>query len=101
MPDVLRTRAFADWLRGLRDDRAKARISLRIDRLVIGHEGDTKSVGAGGSELRIDYGPGYRIYFTRRGDTLVILLCGGDKSSQRRDIACAKALATGLEDGKR
>lgn len=101
MPDVLRTRAFADWLRGLRDDRAKARISLRIDRLAIGHEGDTKSVGAGVSELRIDYGPGYRIYFTRRGDTLVILLCGGDKSSQRRDIACAKALATGLEDGKR
>lgn len=70
---------------------------MRIDRLVLGHEGDSKSVGGGISELRIDYGPGYRVYFTYRGKTLVILLCGGDKASQKRDIARAKALATTLE----
>ncbi|ACS40943.1 MAG: type II toxin-antitoxin system RelE/ParE family toxin [Methylobacteriaceae bacterium] len=97
MPDIIRTRTFADWLKGLRDDRAKARIALRIDRLALGHEGDSKAVGGGVSELRIDYGPGYRIYFTYRGKTLVVLLCGGDKASQKRDISRAKTLATMLD----
>lgn len=98
MPEIVRTRIFADWLRGLRDDRAKARIALRIDRLALGHEGDAKPVGAGVSELRIDYGPGYRIYFKYRGRVVVILLCGGDKSSQKRDIARAQSLAETLEE---
>ncbi|MER2250201.1 type II toxin-antitoxin system RelE/ParE family toxin [Methylorubrum podarium] len=97
MPEIVRTRVFADWLRGLRDDRAKARIAVRLDRLALGHEGNSKPVGEGVSELRIDYGPGYRIYFTYRDRTLVILLCGGDKSSQKRDIARAKSLAVTLE----
>lgn len=98
MPEIVRTRIFADWLRGLRDDRAKARIALRIDRLALGHEGDAKPVGGGISELRIDYGPGYRIYFQYRGRMVVILLCGGDKSSQKRDIARAQTLAETLEE---
>ncbi|MFJ7436175.1 type II toxin-antitoxin system RelE/ParE family toxin [Methylorubrum thiocyanatum] len=98
MPEIIRTRVFADWLRGLRDDRAKARIALRIDRLALGHEGDSKPVGGGVSELRIDYGPGYRIYFKYRDGTLVILLCGGDKSSQKRDITRALSLAATLKE---
>ncbi|WP_183438074.1 type II toxin-antitoxin system RelE/ParE family toxin [Methylobacterium sp. R2-1] len=98
MPEIVRTRFFADWLRGLRDDRAKARIALRLDRLALGHEGDSKPVGGGASELRIDYGPGYRIYFTYRERTLVILLCGGDKATQKRDIARAQSLAAALKE---
>ncbi len=77
----------------LKDHRARARIAARIDRVIEGNSGDVKAVGDGVSELRIAYGPGYRVYFTRRGSRLVILLCGGDKSSQRRDIRTAKALA--------
>ncbi|WP_027173485.1 type II toxin-antitoxin system RelE/ParE family toxin [Methylobacterium sp. 10] len=91
--DMRRTDVFDGWLRGLRDARAKARVALRLDRLAHGNAGDMKSVGEGVSELRIDYGPGYRIYFVRRGEALVILLCGGDKGSQDRDIARAKAIA--------
>ena len=82
----------------MRDERAKARINTRIYRLSLGNPGDVKAVGSGISEMRIDYGPGYRIYFTRRGQKLVILLCGGDKSSQTDDILSAKALAADLED---
>ncbi|MCJ2057344.1 type II toxin-antitoxin system RelE/ParE family toxin [Methylobacterium sp. J-048] len=93
MLTVRRTEVFAGWLKSLRDDRAKARIANRIDRLANGNFGDVKSVGAGVSELRIDYGPGYRVYFVRRGATLLLLLCGGDKSSQSRDIDRAKILA--------
>ncbi|KQT50491.1 hypothetical protein ASG52_06645 [Methylobacterium sp. Leaf456] len=96
MPEILRTPAFTDWLRGLRDARAKARIALRIDRLALDNPGDVKSVGGGVSEMRIDYGPGYRVSFTRRSGVLVILLCGGDKKSQDRDIARAQALAASL-----
>ncbi|CAA2144552.1 type II toxin-antitoxin system RelE/ParE family toxin [Methylobacterium bullatum] len=91
--DMRRTDVFDGWLRGLRDTRATARIALRLDRLAHGNPGDVKPVGEGVSELRIDYGPGYRIYFVRRGEALVILLCGGDKGSQDRDIARAKAIA--------
>ena len=93
MIEVIRTDEFDAWLRGLRDDRAAARILTRIDRLAAGNPGDSKSIGDGVSELRIDYGPGYRVYFTRRGETIVILLCGGDKGSQTRDIPAAKKLA--------
>jgi putative addiction module killer protein len=91
--DMRRTDVFDGWLRGLRDTRVTARIALRLDRLAHGNPGDVKPVGEGVSELRIDYGPGYRIYFVRRGEALVILLCGGDKGSQDRDIARAKAIA--------
>jgi putative addiction module killer protein len=93
MPDVRQTAVFRDWHRRLRDRRAAARIASRIERLENDHAGDAKSVGDGVSELRIDHGPGYRIYFTRRGQTIYVLLCGGDKSTQARDIRTAKRLA--------
>ncbi|MDP4026128.1 type II toxin-antitoxin system RelE/ParE family toxin [Methylobacterium sp. NEAU 140] len=90
---IRRTDAFAGWVSGLRDARAKARIAARVDRLALGNPGDVKPVGSGVSELRIDYGPGYRVYFVQRGETVIILLCGGDKGSQSRDIERARALA--------
>lgn len=97
MIEVLRTEAFIDWLRSLRDRRAQQRIAMRIARVESGLIGDSKSVGGGVAELRIDYGPGYRLYYTKRGDAIILLLCGGDKSSQQRDIAKAQALAANLE----
>lgn len=87
---------FADWLGGLRDEQAVARIVLRIRRLEQRNPGDVKAVGDGVGELRIPYGPGYRLYFARQGREIVILLCGGDKSTQRRDITLAKRLAKEL-----
>jgi putative addiction module killer protein len=87
---------FADWFARLRDSRAKSRIAARIVRIEAGNFGDCKSVGGGVSELRIDIGPGYRVYFTVRGRELVILLCGGDKTSQRDDIRSAQRLAGDL-----
>lgn len=90
---VLRTAEFVDWLSDLRDVSARARIAKRIDRIAAGNLGDIKSVGDGVSELRFTFGPGYRVYYTRRGDIVVILLCGGDKGSQIRDIERAKAMA--------
>ena len=89
---------FQAWIDGLTDRRATERIAMRIARVRAGLMGDIKSVGGEVWELRIDYGPGYRIYLTQRNRVLVILLCGGDKSSQHRDIAQAKALAAELED---
>lgn len=83
-------------VRGLRDVRARARIDIRIRRVELGLPGDVKPVGAGISELRIDYGPGYRVYFVQRGKTLIVLLGGGDKRSQTADIKAAKALAAQL-----
>lgn len=93
MIELIKSDRFDRWLRDLRDMRAAARIQVRLDRLALGNAGDVKSVGAGISEMRIDYGPGYRIYFTRRGALVIVLLCGGDKSTQARDIIEAKSIA--------
>ena len=96
MVEVRQTEVFSKWLRELRDRQARARIQTRIDRLQLGLAGDAKPVGEGVSELRIDYGPGYRVYFIRRGRELVILLAGGDKRTQNRDIKTAMELARNL-----
>mgnify|MGYP001251390786 CR=1 FL=1 len=98
MIEIRQTVEFSRWFDGLRDTMAKARIAIRIRRLSLGNPGDVKPVGEGVSELRIDHGPGYRVYFVQRGSVLVMLLCGGDKRSQERDIARAKAMAEELED---
>ena len=90
---IVQSDVFTAWLDNVKDERPAARIVTRIRRMEIGNAGDVKSVGEGVSEIRIDYGPGYRVYFNRRGTTLVILLCGGDKKSQRKDIALAKRMA--------
>ena len=87
------TEEFDKWLKGLRDLQAKVRIFDRIRRLRDGNPGDVKPVGKGVSEMRISYGPGYRLYYTQRGESLIILLCGGDKSSQKKDIARAITMA--------
>ena len=96
MFEVRRTERFIQWLDGLSDPRAVAKIAARAERLASGNFGDVQPVGEGVSELRIHYGPGYRVYFVQRGAVVVILLCGGDKSSQARDIRSAKALAKGV-----
>jgi putative addiction module killer protein len=98
MIEVRQTPQFSKWMAGLRDSRARAKVAARIDRLALGNQGDVAPVGEVVSELRIRYGPGYRVYFVRRGKTLVVLLCGGDKSTQVKDIKAAKALADRLED---
>tara|TARA_R110002051_G_scaffold12942_5_gene44080 strand:+ start:1216 stop:1506 length:291 start_codon:yes stop_codon:yes gene_type:complete len=94
--EIEQTDAFADWLVSLRDRRAAAKIAARIDRLRFGNPGVVKAVGGGVSELKIDFGPGYRLYYKSRGKTLVIMLCGGDKSDQQTDIKRAKHLASQL-----
>jgi len=94
--EVVQTDEFETWLAELRDRRAAARIAARIDRLRLGNPGRVEAVGEGVSEMKIDYGPGYRVYFKRRGEALVVLLCGGDKSDQASDIQRAKALADRL-----
>ena len=91
--EVRVTSTFLSWLKALRDPRAIARIAVRIDRLSLGNPGDVRPVGEGLSEMRIDYGPGYRVYFVQRGPKIIVLLCGGDKSSQGADIARVKLLA--------
>ncbi|HPO07762.1 MAG TPA: type II toxin-antitoxin system RelE/ParE family toxin [bacterium] len=96
MVEIRKTEVFAQWLDGLRDIRARARIQVRIERLAAGNAGDTKPVGEGVSELRIDCGPGYRVYFKKRGRDLIILLGGGDKSTQARDIKTVLGLARDL-----
>jgi putative addiction module killer protein len=97
--EIRQTAVFESWRDGLKDPRASARIDVRLRRLSLGHLGDAKSLGDGVSELRIDYGPGYRLYFTRRGERIVILLCGGDKKRQGDDIARAKQMAKEADDG--
>jgi putative addiction module killer protein len=94
--EVRQTETFDRWFRKLRDRRARARIQIRIDRLVLGLPGDVRPVGEGVSELRVDYGPGYRVYFAQRGETLIVLLAGGDKGSQDRDISTALVLVRSL-----
>ena len=97
MFEVRQTLVFRDWLAALKDHRAVSKIGARIDRLAVGNFGDVKPVGEGVSELRVNYGPGYRMYIAQLGPVLVVVLCGGDKSTQRRDIVRAKALARDLE----
>ena len=96
MIEVRQTEVYARWFRGLRDRHARARIDNRIRRLSLGNPGDVRPVGEGVSEIRIDYGPGYRVYFVQRGEALIVLLAGGDKDSQERDIRRALQLARGL-----
>ena len=96
MIEIRQTEPFSKWLSGLRDRQARARIQTRIDRLQLGLTGDVKPVGEGISELRIDYGPGYRIYFVKRGQAVIILLAGGDKRTQDADIKSALKLARDL-----
>ena len=93
---IRKTDTFSAWLDGLRDLRARARVQARIERLASGNAGDVKPVGEGVSELRIDYGPGYRVYFTRQTRELLVLLAGGDKSTQDADIGTALRLAREL-----
>jgi putative addiction module killer protein len=98
MIEIRETGKFSKWLTGLRDPTARARIAARVRRLALGNAGDVRPVGEGVSELRIDHGPGYRVYFARRGSVLIVLLCGGDKRTQDRDIRIAKTMADDLED---
>ena len=96
--DIRKTEVFSKWLDGLTDIQARARVMVRIERLTMGNPGDVKGVGEGILELRIHYGPGYRVYYKQRGSEFVILLAGGDKGSQSRDIKIALRLAKNLPD---
>jgi putative addiction module killer protein len=96
--EVRQTPEYAAWFATLRDRVAKTRIDIRIRRLSLGNPGDAKPIGDGVSEVRIDHGPGYRVYFVQRGSVLVVLLAGGDKSTQAQDIRKAKTLARNLEE---
>ena len=96
MVEIRKTDLFANWIDNLRDVNAKARILVRIERLRSGNAGDVKPVGEGISEMRIDYGPGYRVYFIQRGNDVIIILAGGDKSTQSGDIKKASRLARNL-----
>lgn len=98
MIEIRETEVFAQWLDALRDIQARARVQARIERLAWGNPGDVEPVGEGVSELRINYGPGYRVYFKQRGRELIILLAGGDKSAQAKDIKTALRLARNLSE---
>jgi putative addiction module killer protein len=95
---IKQSATFRKWQRNLRDAKAKALIAMRLQRLADGNAGDAAPVGEGISELRIHYGPGYRVYFQQRGEVLILLLCGGDKSTQSRDIREAKQIAAQWSD---
>ena len=97
MIEVRKTETFAAWFDALRDRPARLRVQVRIDRLAIGNPGQHRALTGGVQEMKIDHGPGYRVYYVRRGDVLVVLLCGGDKRSQRKDIEIALAMAQALE----
>ena len=96
MIEIRKTEVFAKWIDGLNDIRARARILVRIERLAVGNPGDVKPVGEGISEMRIDYGPGYRVYYKKIGQKVIILLAGGDKNTQARDIKTALRLSRNL-----
>lgn len=96
MLEIRRTEIYVQWIDGLRDMRARARILVRVERLASGNPGDAKPVGKGVSELRINYGPGYRVYYKKQAGTVIILLAGGDKSTQAKDIKTAIRLAENL-----
>jgi putative addiction module killer protein len=96
MPELRKTELYAKWLDGLRDIQARARVLARVERLAMGNPGDVKPVGEGVSEMRIDYGPGYRVYYKQKGRELIILLAGGDKRTQARDVKTALRLARNL-----
>lgn len=98
MIEILKTQAFSDWFSALRDRQAQRRIQARIDRLAVGGFGNAKRLTSSVSELKVDYGPGYRVYFTQRGPVVVILLCGGDKGTQDADIKRAEKLAAALKE---
>lgn len=98
---IVESSVYAQWIAGLRDQRARAHVRTRVRRLASGNPGDAKSVGDGVSEMRIHYGPGYRVYYKPFGDIVVVLLTGGAKSTQRRDIELAKAIAGEYEKGIR
>jgi len=93
MVEIIKSATFDRWFRKLRDPKAKARIQMRIRRLGLGNPGDVQPIGSGLSEMRIDYGPGYRVYYMKSSSILVVLLCGGDKHTQQTDINKAKQLA--------
>jgi putative addiction module killer protein len=95
---VEQTEVYRDWINALKDRAGRARIQVRVDRLVHGNPGSHRNLTDGVSELKIDFGPGYRVYYTRRGDRLLLLLVGGDKSTQRQDIERAIELATGFQE---
>ena len=96
MYKIRKTQVFSDWFDGLRDDQARARVAFRLDRLAGGNAGDTRPVGEGVSELRIHYGPGYRVYYKKQGNVVIVVLAGGSKKSQSRDIQSALDLARKL-----
>lgn len=98
MLELRKTDRFDAWLRGLKDLRARAKVQARLDRLALGNPGDVRPVGQGLSELRIDYGPGYRVYYVRHGEAVIVLLCGGDKRTQSRDIKLAQEMAQNLKE---
>ncbi|MBX9893631.1 MAG: type II toxin-antitoxin system RelE/ParE family toxin [Nitrosomonas sp.] len=100
MPEIRKTRVFVDWLNGLHDIRASSRILVRIEHLAMSNSGDVKPVGKGVSEMRIKYGPGYRVYLKSFGNKLIILLAGGDKCSQSGDIKTALRLMRDLQENK-
>ena len=96
--EVRKTRNFEDWFTSLRDQQARLRVQVRIDRLAFGNPGQHRVLAGGVCEMKIDHGPGYRVYYMKHGDAWVLLLCGGDKASQRADIKAAQALAKELEN---
>ena len=98
MIEVRKTRLFEDWFVALRDQQARLRVQVRIDRLAFGNPGQHRVLTGGVCEMKIDHGPGYRVYYTKHGDAWVLLLCGGDKASQRADIKAAQALVKELEN---
>jgi putative addiction module killer protein len=100
MPEVQKTEEFDKWLSSLADQKAQAKIASRVERLGFGNPGDAKPVGAGISEMRVPYGPGYRVYFKQIEKTIILLLCGGDKSTQEKDIRRAKEIAAELKGSK-